>query len=104
MTTFDTREKAFEDKFVYDANLKFLADARRDKRVAAWAAGQMGLSGQLAADYAKSLRNPSGAALDIFAKLKADLHAHAIVISDAELQATIAGFERQAWQEVASGL
>lgn len=100
MTTFDTREKAFENKFVYDANLKFLANARRDKRLGAWAGAKLGLTGHAAADYAKALRLRT----DIFAKLKADFAAWSIPVSDDEIHAKMTEFEAQALREVASGL
>ena len=38
MTTFDKREEGFEAKFAHDEELRFLALARRNKLLAAWAA------------------------------------------------------------------
>ncbi len=55
MTAFDNREKAFEDKFAHDADLKFKVAARRDKLVGLWAAGKLGLEGDAADAYAKSI-------------------------------------------------
>ena len=37
MTTFDKREEAFEAKFAHDEELRFLAIARRNKLLGAWA-------------------------------------------------------------------
>jgi hypothetical protein len=45
MTTMQDREKAFEKKFVLDQELKFKAEARRNKMLAEWAAGKLGLTG-----------------------------------------------------------
>lgn len=42
MTTFDRREEGFEKKFAHDEELKFKAVARRNKRLAAWAAEKLG--------------------------------------------------------------
>ena len=42
MTTFDRREEGFENKFAHDEELKFRALARRNKRLAAWAAEKLG--------------------------------------------------------------
>lgn len=42
MTTFDRREEGFEKKFAHDEDLKFKAVARRNKRLAAWAAEKLG--------------------------------------------------------------
>ena len=102
MTLFGTREKAFEDKFVYDANMRFLASARRDKRLGAWAAESLGLTGPAAADYARVIRVVG--ADSAFKKIKSDFAAWSIPISDDELKAKIAQFDAQAAQEVASGL
>ena len=44
MTTFDDRERAFEQKFVHDEEMHFRALARRNKLLALWAADQLGLS------------------------------------------------------------
>ena len=52
MTTFDDRERAFESKFALDADMKFRAEARRNKLLGLWAAGLMGKTGDAAATYA----------------------------------------------------
>lgn len=55
MTTFDDRENAFENKFAHDENLKFKAEARRNKLLGLWAASLMGKSGDAAAGYARDV-------------------------------------------------
>lgn len=55
MTSFDDREKAFETKFAHDAEMQFKAEARRNKLVGQWAAGLLGLTGEAAEAYAKSV-------------------------------------------------
>ncbi|MGF1500394.1 MAG: DUF1476 domain-containing protein [Paracoccaceae bacterium] len=55
MTTFDSREKAFESKFAHDAEMQFKAEARRNRLLGLWAAEKMGLSGDTADAYAKSV-------------------------------------------------
>lgn len=55
MTTFDEREHAFENKFARDAELEFLAEASRNKRIAYWAAELLGKSASDAAQYAKEI-------------------------------------------------
>ena len=42
MNTFDERKKAFEAKFLQDEDLKFKLRARRNKRIAEWAAELIG--------------------------------------------------------------
>ena len=55
MTTFDSREQAFENRFAHDAELKFNVAARRDKLLGLWAAEKLGLSGDAAATYAGTI-------------------------------------------------
>ncbi len=42
MTTFDDREKAFEDKYKYDQDLQFRVEVRRNKLLGLWAAELLG--------------------------------------------------------------
>ena len=44
MTTFDKREDAFEKKFAHDAELRFKAEARRNRLLGTWAADLLGIS------------------------------------------------------------
>ncbi len=53
MTTFDKREEAFEKKFAIDEELKFKAEARRNRLLGLWAAGKLGMTGDAAAAYAR---------------------------------------------------
>lgn len=55
MTTFDERESAYENKFVRDAEIEFLAYGRRDKLLAYWAAELMGKTPREAALYARNI-------------------------------------------------
>ncbi|HSM19852.1 MAG TPA: DUF1476 domain-containing protein, partial [Hyphomicrobiales bacterium] len=55
MTTFDKRQEGFEAKFAHDEELKFKANARRNKLLGLWAAEKLGLSGPAADDYAFSV-------------------------------------------------
>jgi hypothetical protein len=55
MTTFDNRERAFENKFMADEALRFKVTARRDRLLGLWAAQQMGKSGADADAYASDL-------------------------------------------------
>lgn len=55
MTTFDSREKSFENKFEHDQELQFKVNARRNKLLGLWAAGVMGKSGADAEAYAKEV-------------------------------------------------
>ena len=53
MTTFDKREEGFEKKFAIDEELKFKAEARRNRLLGLWAAGELGMAGDAAVTYAK---------------------------------------------------
>jgi hypothetical protein len=52
MSTFDERERAFENKFAHDEEMKFRAEARRNKLLGLWAAELMGKTGDAANAYA----------------------------------------------------
>ena len=56
MTTFDDRERSFEKKFAMDQELKFKAEARRNRLLGQWAAAKLGLSGSEVDDYVKAVR------------------------------------------------
>jgi len=55
MTTFDEREKAFEQKYEHDQELQFKAKSRRNKLLGLWAAGLMGKTGDEAESYAREI-------------------------------------------------
>ena len=55
MTTFDKREEGFEKKFAVDEELRFKAEARRNKLLGLWAASLLGKSGEAAAAYARDV-------------------------------------------------
>ena len=80
MTTFDDRENAFENKFAHDEEMKFKAEARRNKLLGLWAAGLMGKSGDAAASYAKEVVAADfeeAGDEDVYRKLAGDLGSHA---------------------------
>ena len=52
MSPFDDRENAFENKFAHDAEMRFKAEARRNKLLGLWAADLLGKSGDDAEAYA----------------------------------------------------
>jgi hypothetical protein len=89
MTTFDDREKGFEKKFTHDADLKFKAESRRNKLMAEWAAGKMGMTGTAIEDYVKAVRKADLAEKgdgDVIRKVKADLDAKGVAVSDVDLR------------------
>jgi hypothetical protein len=74
MTTFDNREKAFEDKYKHDQELQFRVEVRRNKLLGLWAAELLGKDAAEA--YAKEVvsadfEEPGDA--DLVRKLLGDL-------------------------------
>lgn len=55
MTTFQERERAFEEKFKHDQELQFRVDNRRNKLLGLWLAEKFGKSGDDAESYAKEV-------------------------------------------------
>ena len=93
MTTFNEREKGFENKFAYDDELRFKAEARRNKAVAEWAGAKLGLIGDALAAYIKDVRKADLLEKgddDVFRKVKADLEAKGIAVDDTELRSFMA--------------
>src|ERR1700749_1572206 len=104
MTTFDKREEGFEKKFAVDEELKFKADARRNKLLGLWAAEQQGMSGDAASAYAKEIvaadfDGPGGAVR----KVAAYLTAKCIPLSEAELRARLGELMAEAIAQVQAG-
>lgn len=90
MSQFDDRKRAQETKFQLDQELEFKARARRAKLVGLWAAGLMGLSGEEADAYAKSVvvaDLEEAGTEDLFRKIRADLDLHAVQLSDHQIRA-----------------
>lgn len=103
MTTFDDREKSFEKKFALDQDLKFKAEARRNKALAEWAGGLMGFKDAALEDYIKAVRKADLAEKgddDVFRKLKADLAAKSVSVSDADIRKKMGEFLAKAVAEV----
>ena len=107
MTSFDNREKAFEDRFAQDAYLKFKAEARRNKMLGAWAAEKLGLTGDEAEAYVNAVRKADLAEAgddDVFRKVRDDFTARSVAISDAELRGKIDGYLVEAVKQLESGV
>ena len=82
---FDDRKKAFENKWAHDEELRFKVTARRNKLLGLWAAGEMGLTGEAAANYAKEVVVADLAETgdeDVIRKILADFSAKGVTRSD----------------------
>lgn len=85
MSTFDDREKAFENKYAHEEKIGFNVEARCSKLYGLWAAEKLGIDGPAAEIYAKSvvdanLEEPGFN--DILRKVRADFDEKSIDISD----------------------
>jgi hypothetical protein len=106
MSGFDKREEGFEKKFAHDEELRFKAMARRNKLLGNWAAAKLGLSGADAEAYAKSVvmadfDEPGDE--DVFRKVRADLDAKSVAVSDEELRRTMNDLIGTAIEEIKAG-
>lgn len=89
MTTFNDREKAFENKFKHDQDTLFRIQMRRNKLLGLWAADLMGMSDDQVDMYAKEvvmsdMEKPGDD--DVHDKVYADLHAKNVDLSDHRLR------------------
>ena len=76
MSGLKDREDGFEKKFAHDAELKFKAEARRNKLLGLWAAEILGKSGDDADAYAKEVviaDFEEAGDEDVFRKVRGDL-------------------------------
>jgi hypothetical protein len=89
MTTFDKREDGFEKQFAHDEELKFKANARRNKLLGLWAAEKLGLTGADADAYAKEVvvaDFEEAGDDDVFRKIRKDFDAKGIALPDADIR------------------
>ena len=88
MTSFDKREKAFEDKYKHDQELKFKVEVRRNKLLGLWAAEMLDLKGADADAYAKEVVAADfeeAGDQDLVRKVYADFQAKNIEMSEHRL-------------------
>lgn len=93
MTSFDDRERGFENKFAHDAEIQFRVVARRNRLVGQWAAEKMGLTPEEADAYATSVVQADFEEVgdeDVVRKLRGDLAAAGLDIDDADIRAALA--------------
>ncbi len=89
MTTFDDRERAFENKYAHDAELQFRTDARRNKLLGLWVAEILGKKAELADAYAREVVIADLAEAgdeDVFRKVYGDLTAAGAPVSEQEVR------------------
>ena len=94
MSTFDDRERSYEKKFALDQELRFKAEARRNKLLGEWAAGKIRLSGPAAENYIKAINKCHVAKgnEEVFRKLMRDLEGAGAAVTAHELRAMMQDF------------
>jgi hypothetical protein len=107
MTSFDKREEGFEKKFAHDEELRFKANARRNKLLGLWAAEKLGISGDAANAYAKDVVMAdfeAGGDNDVLKKVLGDLTAKGVASSEQDVRRTMNELMEQAIAQIkASG-
>ena len=106
MTTFDKREEGFEKKFAIDEELRFKANARRNKLLGLWAAEKLGITGAAADAYSKELVVAAlGEAGDsgVFRKVRQDFDAKGVAQSDQQIQQAMNEMMQAAIAQIKAG-
>ena len=106
MTTFDKREEGFEKKFAHDEELRFKANARRNKLLGLWAAEKMGLSGPEADAYAKEVvvaDFEEAGDDDVLRKVSKDFKAKGVAQSDPQIRETMDVLMAAAIEQIKAG-
>lgn len=103
MSTFDERENAFEAKYAHDAEMQFKAEARRNRKLALWAAEKMGMSSAETETYVAAVivsdLEEEGSE-DVFRKVMGDLQNKHSDVTEEELRAKITELSVAAKQEL----
>ena len=103
MNTFDERKKAFETKFVQDADLQFRLKAKRNKLIGEWAAERLEKDNK--EDYIKEVRESDlekPGDEDIIEKLLEDFKKAEYSLSREELLLKFSEFENKAKEDLIS--
>ena len=102
MPTFEDREKEFETRFKHDQELRFKVTARRNRLLGLWAAERMGLTGDAAAAYAKTVVDAEfdGGDAHVVEKLVADLAAKGHAVTTAQVRFELDHLAETAKQQI----
>ncbi|MCT8972842.1 DUF1476 domain-containing protein [Microbaculum marinisediminis] len=92
MSEFERRKKGFEEKFAHDEEMRFKAEARRNKLLGLWAAEKLGKTGDAAEAYAKEVvvaDFEEAGDEDVFRKVRGDFDAAGVEQSDHQIRRTM---------------
>ena len=105
MRSIDDRQKGFEAQFAHGQELAFRITARRNRLLGLWAAERLGLpAGEPAEAYAKSVVAADFQAPgddDVIDKVRGDLVAKGLEVTEAEVRAELARAAAQARGQLA---
>ncbi len=105
MSGMDDRSEAYENKFAHDEELRFKAEARRNKLLGLWAAELLGKEGEEAEEYAKQVvlaDFEEAGDQDVFRKVRGDFDAAGVDQSDHQLRRTMDELMKTAMEQVIS--
>jgi len=106
MTTFDDREKAFEEKFAHDESIMFKLRARRNRLFGEWVATELlGMEGETVKDYAATVVKADleeEGDDDVIRKVHADLETADVDFSDHRIEKALVDYMDQARKQLMS--
>jgi hypothetical protein len=103
MSDFAEREKAFENKFKMDEELRFKINNRRAKLLGLWVAEFLGYKGAAADDYARTVVEADLAAPgheDLIAKIEMDVQSKGVTLSRVEIEKEMENLIEVARQQI----
>jgi hypothetical protein len=105
MSTFDEREKGFEQKYKHDKELEFKVNARRNRLLGLWVAKELGIPAGEAEAYAKSVveadfERPGDS--DVVEKILADCKQKGVPMTEHHLRKHMQELREVARQQVMS--
>lgn len=106
MTTFDTREHAYENKFAHDQETEFNITARRNKLLGLWAAEKMQLDNTATENYAAELigkTTQKNSETAIVQQIYNDFVSREIALSQADIEAEMEKITHIARDQIING-
>ena len=100
MASLEDRGEGFEKKFAHDAELKFKAEARRNKLLGQWAAEKLGVDADAYAKEVVMADFEEAGDEDVFRKVRSDFDAKSVSVSDDELRAKMSELMATAVEQV----
>ncbi|MCJ8518195.1 DUF1476 domain-containing protein [Pseudorhizobium tarimense] len=101
MTSMSDRERAFENKYALDEEQKFKALVRRNKALGRWAAELLGRDPEAYAAEVVEADFQEAGDEDVFRKLRGDLDAGGVSVSDEEIRQKMFAYLQDAVAELA---